>query len=535
MHTLLQNIWSASVHGSIVILAVLLLRLVLKKAPKQYACLLWLLATLRLLMPFQIESNLSLQPQLNAALQLQSGSSAVQENVVQVPAIPEDTAAWPDDAVISTGDALISDPYHSGSTTATSSLVIDYTTIAVGFWLAGTIGMLCCSTISYLRLRRRVRDAVICTEGVWICPKLDTSFVLGFIRPQIYLNPGLNDVQRAFVLQHERCHIRRGDHWWKLLGFLTLSVHWFNPLVWLAYIILCRDLEMACDEAVVKNMNVTQRKAYSTALLGCSGEHRVISASPISFGEVSVKARIINVLNYKKPKLWLTVIAVMAIITVGISLLTTPSGMTDEEVIAHLYRELEDFQSQNSVHIKLAIEVESEFEDVISQNQEFWMDGSDWYRTYDYKTVDGSITTIYLQKDGIQYACEYSRDIEGFINRDWQEIPESSYAELPPILTKDWTQLEIMNVRHETDGTYSVVVEYDYSGGIHDTVYEYYFTFTLDKDGDLLGAESFSYIDAYVKYFGTEGIYESKTHTTFDFLKPDDAMLAQLIADALDN
>lgn len=521
MDTLFQNVWSASVYGSIVIIAVMLLRLALKKVPKKYICLLWLLAAIRLLMPFQIRSPLSLQPELNTAVHTQSEADTWQENAVQSPILSENNNGQAHDSMVNAD--------HSSSTVLR---INDWISTVPYAWLIGSIVMLFYSAISYLRLRQRVHCAVILYEGVWICPRLRTSFILGLFRPQIYLDPGLSETQLEFVLRHERSHIRRGDQWWKLLGFVTLAIHWFNPFAWLAYLFLCRDLEMACDESVVAGMNVTERKAYSSALLSCSISHHTIAACPVAFGETSVKARIKNVLNYKKPKFWLILISIIAIVAVGICLLTNPAGMTDEEVLSSLYSQLEALQNQESIYLRLTMRFEGGIEDIISQQQEFRMNGDDWYRTFEYTTSEGSFTTVYLQKDGIQYACEYG-DIEGFTNRDWQEIPEQNYADLPTILTKDWTQLEVLEISHGASGKYSIIIQDDYSGSIHDTVNSYYYTFTLDNNGNLSGISSYSDIEMYVEYFDKESIRESKTHTIFEFWEPDNDLLSQLITDAL--
>ena len=320
MGALFQNVLEASFHGGIVIVVVLLARLVLRKAPKKYICLLWLLAALRLLLPIEIESRLSLQPELNPVVQ--SGDAFVPEEHPEVPAVTypaspamPDSQEFPDDVVIvTTPNAVEKEEIRA----------VDYTEIFSRVWLSVAAGMLVYSALSYLRLRRRVGDGVILSEGIWVSGRIDSPFVMGFFRPRIYLTPGLGEKEREYVLAHEKCHIRRGDQWWKLLGYITLAVHWFHPLVWLGYVLLCRDLEMACDEAVVKEMAVAERKAYSAALLACSARGHTIAACPVAFGEVSVKERIRNVLNYRKPKFWIVLIALTAIVVVAVCFLTTP-------------------------------------------------------------------------------------------------------------------------------------------------------------------------------------------------------------------
>ena len=243
MAQFLNNLVTASIHGSIVILAVILLRLILRKTPKKYICLLWLLAGIRLLMPIEIRSDFSLQPEF---------------------ALPN----WNLPAIL---------PWVWG-------------VMAVCFGIY--------STVSYIKLKAKVREAVR-IRGGWECDRIDTAFILGFIKPRIYIPMGMNQQARKHILEHERTHLDKGDHWIKMIGFLALALHWFNPLVWVAYIMLCKDIEMACDERVVQFMELEERKSYSAALLSCSSRQMHFAASPVAFGEVSVKQRILSILNYK--------------------------------------------------------------------------------------------------------------------------------------------------------------------------------------------------------------------------------------------
>ena len=329
MTELFRNILEASLHGGIVIAVVLLARLALKKVPKKYICLLWLLAALRLLLPFEIESGLSLQPELGTvavpgseyAQQVTTGFDSGVGEALQPSVTVPDAGKTEQNVTVDLGENAV---VYEREVPLRVRLLENYDLIAAWVWLTVAAGMLGYSVLSYLRLRRRVRDAVILSEGVWVSGRIDSPFVMGFFRPRIYLNPGLGEGEREYVLAHERCHIRRLDHWWKWLGFVTLAIHWFNPLVWLGYVLLCRDLEMACDEAVVRDMAVGERKAYSAALLVCSAKGRTIAACPVAFGEVSVKRRIINVLNYRKPKFWLILAAVVAVAVIALCFLTSP-------------------------------------------------------------------------------------------------------------------------------------------------------------------------------------------------------------------
>lgn len=285
MLPLLENVLKASFHGSIVIGAVLILRLVLKKAPRKYICWLWLLAGLRLLMPIEIRSDLSLQPRI-LPVQLPADLSGFWAGLVP----------W--------------------------------------LWAAIACGFGLYSFLSYRKLKRRVREAVR-IRGGWESDRIDTAFILGFIKPRIYIPMGMGGQDRKYILEHERTHLDKGDHWIKMIGFLALALHWFNPLVWVAYLCLCKDIEMACDERVVQFMELEERKGYSAALLSCSTNH-VHFASPVAFGEISVKERVLTVLNYKKPGFWISLLSLLAIGFVAVCLLTspaqTPEAITGETV-----------------------------------------------------------------------------------------------------------------------------------------------------------------------------------------------------------
>ena len=196
--------------------------------------------------------------------------------------------------------------------------------VAGWVWLIGVVGMLLYALISFLRLRHRVRASVLLEKGVYVCDDISDPFILGLIRPRICLPSGMDEQTRAYVLSHECAHLKRFDHIWKPLGFLLLSVYWFNPLLWLAYVLLCRDIELACDEKVVKELDDAGKAAYSEALVTASVSRRSIAACPLAFGETGVKSRVKSVLNYKKPAFWIILVAILACIAVAICFLTMP-------------------------------------------------------------------------------------------------------------------------------------------------------------------------------------------------------------------
>jgi len=190
--------------------------------------------------------------------------------------------------------------------------------------LAIIVAMVLYTVVSYFRIHRKVREAVPYQENIWLCDHIDTPFILGVVRPRIYLPSNMNEQDIEYVIAHEKAHLKRHDHWWKPLGFLLLTVYWFNPILWIAYILLCKDIELACDEKVIKDMGTEIKKPYSEALINCSVPRKMISACPLAFGEVGVKGRVKSVLNYKKPAFWIIVVAVVASIVVAVCFLTNP-------------------------------------------------------------------------------------------------------------------------------------------------------------------------------------------------------------------
>lgn len=304
------NVVNMSISASWLVCAVLLLRLLLKKAPKWINVLLWGIVAVRLICPFSFESVLSLIPSsqtinpeiaLNAPV-IDSGVTII-DNVIN-PIIGEATISLQPEKDVNLFQFIM--PYLAG------------------VWLVGIAALLIYTLISFLRLKRKIGTAVLLRDNIYQSEAVVSPFVLGVIKPKIYLPFNMNGQDMNHVIAHERAHIRRKDHFWKPLGFLILTLHWFNPMVWLGYILLCRDIELACDEKVVKELNNEQRADYSEALLACSVNRRMIAACPLAFGEVGVKDRIKSVLNYKKPAFWIIVVAIVVSITVAVCFLTNP-------------------------------------------------------------------------------------------------------------------------------------------------------------------------------------------------------------------
>ena len=315
MAAVFLKLLNLSISASWLVLAVLVLRLGLKRSPKWMNVLLWGIVALRLVLPFSIESALSLIPSAEtvspAAVQfapaptITSGVSVI-DNAVN-PSLSEHFAAVPGMSV---------NPLYV------------WTEIAGWVWLIGFGAMLLYALVSYLRLRRRVSVSLPIQENIYLCDGISSPFILGIVKPRIYLPSGLDEVQRQNVLAHERAHLARYDHWWKPLGFVLLAVYWFNPLLWLAYALFCRDIELACDERVIRTMDASAVKTYSTVLLACSMPHKAVISCPLAFGEVGVKERVRNALHYKKPAFWVVAASAIVCIAVAVCFLTNPEHET---------------------------------------------------------------------------------------------------------------------------------------------------------------------------------------------------------------
>ena len=306
------KILNMSITASWLVLAVIALRFLLKKAPKAFAVLLWGLVGIRLILPFSFESVLSLIP----------SAETVPSNFTYSP-IPEIDSGI--GALNSAINPIISDALSPNMNAVSGSNPMQsITLIAAIVWVTGIAAMLLYTLISYLLFRRKVREAAPIKENIYLCDGIGTPFILGVIRPRIYLPSDIGEADMEYVIAHERTHLKRHDHLWKPLGFMLLAVYWFNPVLWVAYILLCRDIELACDEKVIRNKGAQIKKSYSEALINCSVPRKMIAACPLAFGEGSIKGRIKSVLNYKKPAFWIIIVSIIACVAVAVCFLTNP-------------------------------------------------------------------------------------------------------------------------------------------------------------------------------------------------------------------
>ena len=281
MSKILLKLFNMSVAAGWLIIAILLLRLIFKKAPRWLICALWAIVAVRLICPIMLESSFRLIPSAETipAPNIYSSSSETGDNSYyhQIESgIPQlNRVLRPMITEIGKGNVLRL--YISGFAKV---------------WIAGTFLLFLYALVKLGLIKRKLREAVPLCDDIWLCDNVNIPFILGTARPRIYLPSGMDEVQMKYVLAHERAHLKRGDHWWKPLGYLLLAIYWFQPLIWMAYILLCRDIELACDEKVIKGMDLKGKKTYSEALAACSIQRRMVLVCPLAFGEVGVKQRI---------------------------------------------------------------------------------------------------------------------------------------------------------------------------------------------------------------------------------------------------
>lgn len=324
------NLLNMSITAGWLILAVLGIRFLFRKIPKWVICLLWGVVAIRLIFPFSIESEFSLLP---SAEPIKSSAVVGGEVMPYIPSVDSNL-----DIVENTVNPILAETFAYKETESIAPLQV-FTEAAGNVWLCGMIGLLIFAVISVFRLRLCVREAVRYKANIYICDAVKSPFILGIIKPKIYLSSALSGEKKDYIIAHEKVHLSRCDHLWKPFGYLLLCIYWFNPLCWIAYMMLCRDIELACDEKVIKNMSFEAKKEYSRVLLSCATQRRPVSVCPLAFGEVGVRERVKSVLNYKKPTFWITMLAIVVCVIVAICFLTNPLA--------------EDAESENDIYEKV--------------------------------------------------------------------------------------------------------------------------------------------------------------------------------------
>lgn len=313
MEVVFLKILNMSITASWIVLAVIAARFLLGKAPKWITVLLWGMVGIRLACPFAPESVFSLIP----------SAETVPGNLLYTDAPTIHSGVTVFNSMV---NPIISESL-APAVGASANPMQTVTFIASIIWIAGIAAMLVYTAVSCRGIHKKVREAIPFKDNIWLCDRVDTPFVLGVIRPRIFIPSAVGEQDMKYVIAHEKAHLKRRDHWWKPLGFLLLTVYWFNPILWGAYILLCRDIELACDEKVIRDMGTENKKQYSDALINCSAPRRMIAACPLAFGEVNVKGRVKSVLNYKKPAFWIIIVAVIFCAVVAVCFLTNPKNI----------------------------------------------------------------------------------------------------------------------------------------------------------------------------------------------------------------
>ncbi len=316
MGDIFLKLLNMSIIAGWLILAVLCIRLLFRKIPKWVNCLLWGVVAIRLICPFSIESQFSILPSTEPIK-----SSTVVEGEVQnyIPSIDSRLTI-----VKNTINPMLTETFAYNESNSVAPLQV--VTYAAGLvWCCGMVLLIICATGSAVKLHKLVKEAVCVRDNIYICDAVKSPFILGIFRPRVYLSSALREREMDYILAHESAHLKRKDHWWKALGYLLLCIHWFNPLCWMAYSLLCKDIELACDEKAAKDMTFHEKKEYSKVLLSCARQRSLIMVCPLAFGEVGVKERVNSVLNYKKPTLWIIIATVAVLVILTVCFLTNPT------------------------------------------------------------------------------------------------------------------------------------------------------------------------------------------------------------------
>ena len=465
MSELFLKIINMSISASWLILAVLILRLVLKKAPKWVNVLLWGIVAVRLICPFSFESALSLIP----------SAETFPEKVISGPSFDIQTGISPVDNRI---NDYLGDRYFEGVTVPANN-GNNIMTILTIVWIIGILLLVAYTIISYRRLHREIDTAVHYKDNIFQSENVSSPFVLGIINPRIYLPFSMNEQDLEHVVAHEQAHIRRKDHWWKPLGFLLLTIYWFNPLMWLAYVLLCRDIELACDEKVIKELGNEQRADYTQALVACSVNRRMISACPLAFGEVGVKERVKSVMNYKKPAFWIIVLAIITCVIVAVCFLTNPAAEREFPI---------NGSNVSTLDTERVVELIAKAEKLDDGSQLcINEDNFDLMFTSDFEWAnDGAIRFFYL-KDQKTYSAQlrmFHDDNKYFITDsvDWGE--QEQFFKLFHYLDalKYMPQEEIRKLSPDADG-FSVFMRNDGVPGDYNRVLKYSQNGVEDIDG----------------------------------------------------
>lgn len=333
-----------SITAGWLILAILIIRPFLKRAPKWICCTLWGLVAIRLICPFSLESAWSLIP----------SSETIPQGIAMEPTPAIDSGISPVNKVV---NPIMAKHFTANPLISANPLQIWIPILSI-LWIIGMVVLSVYAVVSYLMMKKQIGATIPIDENVLASDEVKSPFILGVFRPMIYVSSSMEGETLDYVLRHERAHLKRHDHWWKPLGYILLTIYWFHPMMWVAYILLCRDIEMACDEKVIRDMDKEGKAAYSQALLECNFPRKRIIVCPVAFGEVGVKERVKTVLSYKKPTFWIIGAALLTCVILAVCFLTNPKTHRDS---SQLEKELKE-----SKNIEKVISLEKEVPQIVA-------------------------------------------------------------------------------------------------------------------------------------------------------------------------
>lgn len=472
MENVFLELFNMSITASWLVLAVILFRFVFKKVPKAFRVVMWGLVAFRLICPFSFESVLSIIPTTETlSPQLVHSNSSVQVSGSKILDYVGNNPVFYE-LGIKNGSVVFNEIGAPDCDFINPLLIITY--IASIIWIVGMAIMLLYTAISYLRIVKKVREATPLENNIWICDNISTPFILGFVKPRIFIPSSMNDEDLKFVIAHEKAHIKRGDHLWKPLGFLLLTVYWFNPVLWVAYILFCRDIELACDEKVIKQMGVEIKKSYSEALINCSVSRKMVSACPLAFSETGVKGRIKSVLNYKKPAFWVIVVAVVSAIAITVCFMTNPEAKDNSvDLLPKEYTKNQygiknvttgsEYEEVSIEPITISMVGDTRYINLLWENQTdrlaifgepsfiYRKDGNEWV---EYKLPEGygwnMLGYMLNPKDTTTHKYNYSF-YEEFETGKYRFVTDFSFDENPQENYKVWIEFELVSINPDSD------------------------------------------------------------------------------------
>ena len=425
---------------SALIIAIIMVRALGKKMPKWITCMLWMIVAVKLIVPVQFESTLSMIPERKPILseivmRKEYASDLTTDN-------SQENSFKTSGVGVSTGTGLIEDDALMKEAKRLMFLLH----IGQVFWFAGMTVMMTYAVATYMLIRKRVSASVMIDSKVYECDDISDSFVLGTISPKVYIPSALSERAREYILKHEFAHLSRYDHLWKPLGFLILSVYWFNPLCWIAYILLCRDIEYACDEKVTRDIGAIEKAEYCKVLLEHSMPRKMIAACPVAFGETDVRNRIKNVVNYKKPAFWISVASIIVCIAVGVCFATNRGSEKVEQASGKTQTELEEELKQKASELAELQNKVSELQKQSAELQRIKSEQDEWEEISYGRNISvmgrkqpsgaeyigsetGASDASYTDEDVMKLQDEVNRSLEEIhnISDDYREKEEDLY------------------------------------------------------------------------------------------------------------